>query len=91
MGGEFWITCGFCGRGQKECDSIYGCASHLSAEVERLRDRERRVVRVFWRVRDASGNGDECEYELLSQARDCVPDGGKVYRVTVRRVAKVRT
>lgn len=58
---------------------------NLRAEVQRLRSRERRVVRVFWRVREGervSVFADRGAAFLWAKR------GGKVYRVVVRRVAK---
>lgn len=63
----------------------------LRAEVARLRDRERRVVRVFWRVR-IQENGQRAQFTTRRMAWDWAKGGrltAKVYRVTVRRVKKV--
>lgn len=97
-----------CGHGTREHESQGHCFHAAQAEVERLRSRERRVVRVFWRVRDEAGlpltcvmfgrhvfregpykHYDRLEFVSLAVARSNQRSyGGKVYRVTVRRVAK---
>lgn len=60
----------------------------LRAEVEHLRDRERRVVRVFWRVR-VPHRADWVYQGYRKHAWQLAKKmGGKVYRVTVRRKAK---
>lgn len=69
------------------CANVQLCINYLRAALAHERDRARRVVRVFWRVRDDAGN---VEARLGRQgAFHCRSwFGGKVYRVTVRRVAK---
>lgn len=56
--------------------------AELQDALAHERDRARRVVRVFWRVR-----GYACEYASL---RDCMRNGnaGQIVRVTVRRKKK---
>lgn len=78
------MACMHCGHGTREHESQGHCFHAAQAEVERLRSRERRVVRVFWRVRWRDGTQMDCDARLPSMRAS----GGKVYRVTVRRVAK---
>lgn len=66
----------------------------LRAALTHERDRARRVVRVFWRVRsvDVVGLPICLHYPIRAQAMAVGARhksiGGKVYYVTVRRVAK---
>ena len=67
------------------------CIANLRAALARERDRARRVVRVFWRVRypDSKRAG----YKSYSRAdawrlARTYCDDGKVYRVVARRVAR---
>lgn len=63
---------------------VWDCVTRCKTEVQRLRDRERRVVRVFWRVR-----GYACEYASREMARqDAMRWGATMVRVTVRRVKR---
>lgn len=75
--GRSIYAAGYTGVLQREITDLRDALAHE-------RDRARRVVRVFWRVR-----GYTCEYGSL---RDCrrlhVGPWGKVHRVVVRRVAK---
>lgn len=63
------------------------CIRNLRAALAHERDRAKRVVRVFWRVRDAAGY-----VQLRSDRKGAFQCrkwwGGKVYRVTVRRKSK---
>lgn len=59
--------------------------SHLVLKAGYLQDRERRVVRVFWRVRRAF-DGGTWNFERRSDAfTNNQVLRGKVYKVTVRR------
>lgn len=66
------------------------CIDHLKAALAHERDRAKRVVRVFWRVRDSysgyifSFTDRKRAFENLKLNRG----SGKVYRVTVRRVKR---
>lgn len=64
------------------------CLFDTAREVQRLRSRERRVVRVFWRVRcKGKPMGDyTVRNNALWEAGLC--SVCVVYRVVVRRVAK---
>lgn len=63
-------------------------AKRMNDEVERLEDRARRVVRVFWRVRWKGGENGELSGASREEAWEWArkfPNAAKVYRVTVRR------
>ena len=72
------------------------CMDQISLDRAALaheRDRAKRVVRVFWRVRwDNFEAPVWMTYSLRNQAlavgKRHKSDGGKVYRVTVRRVKR---
>lgn len=69
------------------------CIRNLRAALAHERDRAKRVVRVFWRVRwDNFGAPVWMTYSLRDQAmavgKRHKSDGAKVYRAVVRRVAK---
>lgn len=66
------------------------CIANLRAALAHERDRARRVVRVFWRVRSEAAGGILLEAErgyAMHYAKQR-PGVRKVYRVTVRRKAK---
>ena len=67
------------------------CINNIRAALAHERDRAKRVVRVFWRVRypDSKRAG----YKSYSRAdawrlARTYCDDGKIYRVVVRRVAR---
>ena len=71
------------------------CIRNLRAALAHERDRAKRVVRVFWRVRDVGTIGKGWEIETRREMRKArhvlANDGGdpvRIYRVTVRRKSK---
>ncbi len=66
--------------------SAHLCANNLADENARLRDRERRIVRVYWRIRDDAGNITTRD-DRWRAFRTRAWWGGKVWRVTVRTKA----
>lgn len=63
------------------------CNYDIPSCRDRMRDRERRIVRVFWRVRD-TGSGTTIEHAHRASAVRFCPSWCALYRVTVRRKAK---
>ena len=70
-------------------------ALQLRDALAHERDRAKRVVRVFWRVRDVGTIGKGWEIETRREMRKArhvlANDGGdpvRIYRVTVRRKSK---
>lgn len=77
--------------------ALEGQNAHFASQVSELvdalaheRDRARRVARVFWRVRNAEGRCEirDSRFAALMCAKWWIREGGKVYRVTVRRKVK---
>lgn len=74
-----------------ELHTAVTCVNNLRAALAHERDRARRVVRVFWRVKHL--DGVTVHYGNRSSAFHSLwkYPGCKVYRVVVRRVAKKAT
>lgn len=70
-----------CNDGVGSCRSLANCR-------DRMRDREKRIVRVFWRVRVNSSNAVAFTCDHYSRKAARLWPGYTFFRVTVRRKGK---